>query len=125
MYLCGESHSIWPFPGFSEIALCLHHGFSKLGIDAPIVRDSWDCTGTPIVLGANLWPEYPQRVPLPESAILYNLEQVEDGSQMFSPAYVELLKRHRVWDYSPKNIEQLPNGASPMPNCAKSDLFPN
>ena len=90
---------------FREVALSLHHGMAKLGFDAPIVRDHWDIQGRPIVLGSHLLLSYPHA--LPKDSVLYNLEQVDPGSSHFSPAYLNLLQQHTVWDYSPKNIEQL------------------
>jgi hypothetical protein len=92
---------------FSEIAQALHFGMASLGVEAPIVRDSWDIRGTPVVLGAHLLLDYPQRNPLPDDAILYNLEQVDPDSDHFPQVYLDLLRRYRIWDYSPRNIEQL------------------
>jgi hypothetical protein len=92
---------------FSEMAQTLHHGFEKLGIEAPIVRNRWELRGTPVVLGANLLPRHPLQSPLPEDSILYNLEQVEEGSAWLQDDYLDLLRRYRVWDYSSHNIAEL------------------
>ena len=43
---------------------------------------------------------------------------------MFSPAYVDLLKQHRVWDYSPKNIEQLARWGIPNAQLCEIGFVP-
>lgn len=88
---------------FEEVALGLGEAFAALGYDAPIVTQPEQIRGTPIVLGADLLgPVAP-----PPGSILFNLEQVSQGSQWMANGYVDLLRRHRVWDYSPRNIEAL------------------
>lgn len=88
---------------FEEVALGLAEAFAALGYDAPIVTQPEQIHGTPIVLGADLLgPVAP-----PPGSILFNLEQVSQGSQWTSNGYVHLLRRHRVWDYSRRNIDAL------------------
>jgi hypothetical protein len=90
---------------FEEVALALGEAFAELGHTAPIVTDPAAIEGTAVVLGANLLPHMPQ--PLPERLILYNLEQVQPGSPWFDQAYIDLLRRYPVWDYSNRNIAAL------------------
>ena len=56
------------------------------------------------MLGANLVPAGQF---LPADAIVFNLEQIVRGAMWFLPSYVELMKRHKVWDYSEGNVEPL------------------
>ncbi len=91
---------------FEEVALSLHHGFRALGIRAPIVRDINKVRGIPIVLGANLLSLMPD-IRVPENAIIYNLEQIEDGSAWTQSPYLQLLRKQRVWDYSELNRSEL------------------
>jgi len=91
---------------FDEQALSLHYAFRRLGYLAPIVRDTWGLSGEPIVLGANLLSAA-DRSRLPASSILYNLEQIHEGSPWLKPEYLETLSAFRVWDYSPRNVQQL------------------
>jgi hypothetical protein len=95
----GNSHSRC----FDEVALSLHEAFAALGLDAPIVTDALDITGTAIVLGPHLL----EQVVYPRDLILYNLEQVYQNPLLMTPAYRELLKRFPVWDFSSRNIAAL------------------
>ncbi|MDB5453725.1 MAG: type 12 methyltransferase [Caulobacteraceae bacterium] len=90
---------------FEEVALALSEAFAVLGFAAPVVTDPARVEGTPVVLGANLIGRIAG--PTPPRMILYNLEQVHAGSAWFEPAYVELLRRFPVWDYSVRNIRAL------------------
>ncbi|MBM4379941.1 MAG: methyltransferase domain-containing protein, partial [Deltaproteobacteria bacterium] len=83
----------------------LHHGLRALGHDSVLTHGLEPLAGRRvIVLGANLLPKL--QLALPGDALLYNLEQVEPGSPWFSPALVELFRRHRAWDYSALNAAQ-------------------
>ena len=91
---------------FDEHALCLHYAFRRLGYVAPIVRNSWDISGTPIIFGANLLTRA-DRDRIPSKSIIYNLEQIHEGSPWLKEEYLELLRNYGVWDYSKKNIREL------------------
>jgi len=97
----GYSHS----QAFDELALALSAAFGRLGIDAPVVRDTSQFGERTIVLGSNLLPH----VTVPQSAhlILFNLEQILPNSPWLTEAYLALLRRYPVWDYSARNIEAL------------------
>jgi hypothetical protein len=89
---------------FSELALGLQAAFIELGEPARIVRDPTEFADTTIVLG----PEVTRfELPADKRIIIFNLEQVFAGSRWFNEKYVELLKRHPVWDYSLNNIAEL------------------
>lgn len=98
----GYAHS----GAFAEVALGLQGGLRELGIDAPIVTARERVDGRAIVLGANLLPAMAGVRP-PGKSILFNLEQITPGSEWLTDGYLRLLRRHRVWDYSRYNIEQL------------------
>ncbi len=106
------TYSIWIVtpPGythsrcFEEVALSLQEAFQSLGHDVPIVNTPYLLRGTVIVLGTHLLP-YVELPPLP--LILFNLEQILEGSPWLKPEYLHLLKEHPVWDYSPQNIDAL------------------
>jgi hypothetical protein len=91
---------------FDEHALSLHHAFRELGYTVPIIRNSREISGTPIVLGANLLPHL-GGICLPVDSVLYNLEQIQQGSPWLKPDYMDLLRQYQVWDYSLKNIVAL------------------
>ena len=83
----------------------MQEAFKALGFTAPIVTDHMEINDWAVVLGANLLPS--QSIPLPRRLIVYNLEQIFDGSPWMTTQYIELLKRYPVWDYSARNIERL------------------
>jgi hypothetical protein len=77
-----------------------------LGYDAPTVTDPKHIKGCAVVLGAHLLTTY-DKASLPKDLILYNLEQMQEGSPWVKQEYMDLLKRYPVWDYSARNIEKL------------------
>ncbi len=92
---------------FYELALGLQGGLAELGIKAPILRwPEQQPKGQGIFLGANILPAFP-KLQLPDNSIFYNLEQVTETSGWIQNDYLELLRRHEVWDYSQRNINEL------------------
>jgi hypothetical protein len=89
----------------AEVAETIHHGLRSLGHDSVLTADASIPGRQHIVLGSNLLPRYPQ--PLADDAILYNLEQVELGSNWFRPKLIELFRSHLLWDYSAQNATAL------------------
>ncbi|WP_144439436.1 hypothetical protein [Geminocystis sp. NIES-3709] len=100
----------------------------SLGVAAPsvfaqrafgIARNFDNIVGIPIVLGGNLLT-YVENVQLPNNSIIFNLEQVEQGSSWFTPQYIDLLKSYQVWDYSDRNIDNLKRffGISGVKKCS-------
>ena len=91
---------------FEDHALCLQAGLRRLGYRAPIATLPWELRGTPIVLGAHLLSDE-DFSRLPDTAILYNLEQVSDGSSWLSESYLSRLRAHPTWDYDAANLVRL------------------
>ncbi len=89
---------------FREVGESLLHGLRRLGHDAILSSEASHRGRRAIVLGSNLLPSHP--LPLPDDAILYNLEQIEAGSAWLPPQLVELFRRHEVWDYSARNASR-------------------
>ncbi len=87
---------------FEEVALSLRAAFSALGFDAPVVTGTTPAPGRAVVLGAHLLSAF--SIAAPPNAILYNLEQVQGSSAWLNDGYIDLLRRHPVWDYSERNI---------------------
>lgn len=90
---------------FHEVAETLHYGLIALGHDSILTTQGNIAGRKHIILGPNLLSQY--QVPLADDAILYNLEQVQEGSRWFTPSYLDLLRRYEVWDYSQQNAERL------------------
>ena len=93
----GYAHSA----AFREVAETLVHALRRLHHDAVLSNDASLPGRRSIVLGSNLLSRH--SLPLPEDAILYNLEQIEPGSPWLSPQVLELFRRHETWDYSFRN----------------------
>jgi hypothetical protein len=91
---------------FDEVAETLQAALAELGHDAVRLQNEFPRDRRCIVLGTNLLPLFGGLSP-PDEAILFNLEQVVDGSPWWNLQYQLLLGRHRVWDYSRANIERL------------------
>jgi hypothetical protein len=89
---------------FREVAESLHYGLVELGHESVLTKETQLEQRRHIVLGSHLLGPH-QR--LPDDSILFNLEQITPGSPWLSPALLERFRRHEVWDYSRRNIEQL------------------
>ena len=90
---------------FDEVALGFNAAFRVLGLEAEIVRDSSRLGDVTIVLGCKLLAAVP--VPAGKRLILFNLEQITPNSPWLTDAYLALLRRFPVWDYSEGNIAEL------------------
>ncbi len=87
-----------------EVAESLYFALVALGHDT-ILTACTDCPGRrAIVLCPHLLPHVHTR--LAADAVLYNLKQVECVADKFTPRLLDLFRRHAVWDYSIRNIEQ-------------------
>lgn len=95
---------------FMEIAETLHHALRALGHGSILLADPFDAPPAPgrqvIVLGGNLLLPRQERH-VGGDAIVYNFEQVGPDSEWFAPAYLRLLSRCEVWDYSQNNTAAL------------------
>jgi Glycosyl transferases group 1 len=89
---------------FDEVAEVMRAGLLELGhvCERSPGRLLGDCVN--IVFGAHLLPP---SLPLPANSILFNLEQIVPGAMWVTPRYLDLLRAHRVWDYSLQNIAAL------------------
>ena len=107
----GYAVSLVAPPGYAhsealrEVALTVHHGLVRMGRDSMLCGPADAPERRHIVLGSHLLDEGDDA--LPPGAVLYNLEQVAPDSPWFDPASVARLRRHRLWDYSARNIEAL------------------
>ena len=89
---------------FDEVVDAIQAGLIQLGHSCERSVGLLAEGRTGIVFGAHLLPS---GAVLPEDAILYNLEQIVEGSMWVTPSYLEMLRSHRVWDYSSRNVAAL------------------
>lgn len=108
---------------FDEVALSLHEALIEIGHECKIVTSSMQCRGRTIILGANLLAmcsHFIDSWDLPKDLVIYNLEQIMEGSPWITNEYLDLLRgrhgnanllrsKHRieVWDYAQSNIDAL------------------
>lgn len=76
----------------------------RLGFNAQVVENQLSSSDLTILLGWNLLsPDVLKH--LPPTAIIYNLEQLHEGSPWLQPTSMDIFKRDVViWDYSKQNI---------------------
>jgi hypothetical protein len=89
---------------FREVAETINDGLIQLGFASSVTKEIVPGTRH-IVFGANLLTQYP--IALPADSILYNLEQVKDNELWVDPQFLSILRSYTIWDYSPKNVEEL------------------
>jgi hypothetical protein len=88
---------------FSEVLESLAHGFRSLGVRADIAENEVLAEAVNIFLMPHYLPEHAANT-LPSNSIIYNFEQVADKADILTPAFRAAIKRHRVWDYSHRNM---------------------
>jgi SAM-dependent methyltransferase len=86
---------------FLEVAETLQFGLRSIGCTAHIRDNDFDANAINVLLGAHLLPPT-QASLVPRGSIVYNLEQI--GGPSLSPEFYDLACRHKVWDYSLRNI---------------------
>ena len=98
---------IWPYTYefFIDVARALKWKLEQQGKTAIISETLLPNTKDTIVFGANLCVHNP--IEIPKNAIIYNLEQLYDGSRHDNVPYRNMLKSRILWDYSSQNIAWL------------------
>ncbi|HXX70442.1 MAG TPA: tetratricopeptide repeat protein [Polyangiaceae bacterium] len=87
-----------------ELAECIHYAFIATGRESRLSSSREDESRLHIVLGAHLLNSVD--CTLPTDAVIYNTEQLASTKWM-TPRYLNLLRRHTVWDYSSTNTRSL------------------
>ena len=91
---------------FREVMEVLQEGLTTLGHTVTASTNQIEPNAWPVIFGAHhLDAASVNR--LPAHSIIYNLEQLVPGYPWFSEAYLQLLTRFQVWDYSSLNVEYL------------------
>jgi hypothetical protein len=89
--------------GLDPVARLVDGALRELGLDSRIASRPEPMSRS-IVFGAHVLPE---RASLPADAVLFNLEQIDVDSPWLTAGYRDLLRRHPVWDYHPRNVDRL------------------
>lgn len=91
---------------FTEVAETLTEGFRALGYAAEFHVNSFRFGAPVIILAAHL--VRPQdTLYFPAGSIIYNLEQIRPGAWAANPGYLDLLRRHTVWDCNAENARAI------------------
>lgn len=96
---------------FNEIARSMSEALQELGHPAVMV-DTKPPREISLVFGAHL-----SRQILPPEFILFNTEQITDDSNWMKMGYLQVLKNHQIWDYSPVNVVALKNHGLHAVHC--------
>ncbi len=109
---------------FAETAETVHAGLRALGHEAVLTRSLEVPSGRrPIIFGANLLATF--KVEPPPRSILYNLEQVQHGSDWLTPGLLDLFRRFELWDYSERNADALVAMGVPRPQVVPISYTPS
>ena len=92
--------------GFDDVILPLYYALGRLGHKVEISCGAClaDCLN--IIFGAHEFKDFPLES-IPPDSIIYNLEQVVQGSLAMREHYFAALDKLTVWDYSLRNVEVL------------------
>jgi O-methyltransferase len=86
-----------------EIAETLQYGLRRAGHSSCVLENVVDPQATNIILGAHLLTQQEGEA-LPAGTIIYNLEPLR--AAVLPERYYALARQHRIWDYSPLNLER-------------------
>ncbi len=94
--------------GADDALLAIRFALAELGYQTEIITAGEKARGRVIAFGANYDPEG-RWVKLPPDSILINLEQLRSAGYPWlrDNRYLEILRRHEVWDFSRTNVDYL------------------
>ena len=90
---------------FDDLVIPLFHALNRLGHNCCILRNELRAEAMNILVGLCDLPGIDVSI-LPKNSVVYNLEQLVDGSKGLNPAYLKICSQFRVWDYSRANISR-------------------
>jgi tetratricopeptide (TPR) repeat protein len=92
---------------FGDLTSSFETTLRALGIDVHVRKNEVGLEGINLVFGAHLIGSQESADRLPPNTVIVNLEQLRGFNVAARPIYNSLLRRLAVWDYSPRNIEQI------------------
>ncbi|MDR3361334.1 MAG: hypothetical protein LBO64_00540 [Desulfovibrio sp.] len=95
-----------PSHGFDDVILPLYHALRRLNFDVELLFNRVNIKSRNIVFGSCIAPRRASRV-LPGGSIIFNLEQLQAGSDWRNTDYMAHLRDFAVWDYSLANTREL------------------
>jgi len=92
---------------WAEVQETVVRGLEALGCQVTRERNRIVLPGPQAVMFGGHLLSADQAAQVPAGTVVYNLEQITGSSTWCSPAYLGLLRRCRVWDYSSRNVASL------------------
>jgi len=89
---------------FHDVAESLRFGFYELGFDVCIKPGLIISDRQNIIIGGHMISNFSQ---VPPGSVIVNFEQLGSDSILIREEYINLMRAHKVWDYSVRNIEWL------------------
>lgn len=90
---------------FADLGLPLYHSLKRLGYEPQVLNNAVCRGATNIILGLCDCSGVPLDA-IPENSIIYNLEQLVEGSKGVNSFYIDACSKFKVWDYSQENIKR-------------------
>jgi len=91
---------------FDEIVEMLQYGLAQLGCDVSSSLNNLTPQKRNIIIGAHLLNDTASRA-LPPDSIIFNFEQLHEGSLWTKEGYLAALANCEVWDYSQRNLDHI------------------
>ena len=89
-----------------DVASALHSALKDIGCNVTVSENILATDAYNILIGAHLLGSGALAA-LPANVIIYNFEQISDGSRWMEDDYLGRIAVHRVWDYSERNVQAL------------------
>lgn len=91
--------------GFDDVIIPVYNSLLRLGHNVSYRENSLSAGDCNIIFGAHM--HIGRLEDICDTDIIVNLEQWHDKSRLFTPDYLDLLRRARVFDYSKRNAKYL------------------
>ena len=92
---------------FADLTSAFDTALRSLGIAVHVRKNEVGLEGINLLFGGHLIGSQESADRIPNNTVIVNLEQLRGFNIGARPIYTSLLRRLAVWDYSPRNIEQI------------------
>jgi predicted negative regulator of RcsB-dependent stress response len=92
---------------FADLTSAFETALRSLGIVVHTRKNEVGLEGVNLLFGGHLITSQESADRIPNNTVVVNLEQLRGFNISARPIYTSLLRRLAVWDYSPRNIEQI------------------
>jgi tetratricopeptide (TPR) repeat protein len=92
---------------FADLTSAFEAALQSLGITVHVRKNEVGLEGINLLFGGHLIAAQESADRIPNNTVIVNLEQLRGFNIGARPIYTSLLRRLAVWDYSPRNIQQI------------------